>query len=62
MRLNIDNVDPKVVGLIYEDKARHGHATLAETLECLVKRAMGIVDDTTIKKLPSLKTSEEVEE
>lgn len=40
MRLNIDNIDPEVIGLIYEDKARHKHSTLAETLECLVKRAM----------------------
>lgn len=40
MRLNIDNVDPKTIGLIYEDKARHKHSTLADTIECLVKRAM----------------------
>lgn len=54
MRLNIDNVKPKIVGLIYEDKAEHKHATLAETLECLVKRAMGIVDDSTIDRLHPL--------
>ncbi len=54
MRLNIDNIDPKIIGLIYEDKARHGHLTLAETLACLIKRAMEIVDDSTIDNLYSL--------
>ena len=57
MRLNIDNVKPRIVGLIYEDKAEHGHANLAETLECLVKRAMGIVDDSTIDQLYLVKSS-----
>lgn len=54
MRINVDNVNPNVIGLIYEDKARHGHSTLAETLECLVKTAMRIVDDSTIDKLHPL--------
>lgn len=51
MRLNVDNIKPKVVGLIYEDKTEHNHETLADTIECLVKRAMGIVDDDTIERI-----------
>lgn len=49
MRLNIDNIDPKVMGLIVEDKARHNHSNLASTLKCLVYKAMDIVDDDTIE-------------
>ncbi len=67
MRLNVDNIKPKIVGLIYEDKAEHNHTTLAETLECLVKRAMGIVDDSTIEilypivnRLQSSRSEEEI--
>lgn len=57
MRLNVDNIDPKIIGLIYEDKARHNHSTLAETLSCLIKRAMEIVDDSTIDNLYPLARS-----
>lgn len=57
MRLNVDNIDPKIIGLIYEDKARHNHSTLAETLACLIKRAMEIVDDSTIDNLYPLARS-----
>lgn len=48
-RINIDNIDPKVIGLIAEDKARHNHSNLAETLKCLVYKAMDVVDDDTIE-------------
>lgn len=51
MRLNIDNIDPKVIGLIYEDKARHKHSTLADTVECLVKRAMEIEPPKKIEQV-----------
>jgi hypothetical protein len=57
MRLNVDNIDPKIIGLIYEDKARHNHSTLADTLACLIKRAMEIVDDSTIDNLHPLARS-----
>lgn len=57
MRLNVDNIDPKIIGLIYEDKARHKHSTLAETLSCLIKRAMEVVDDSTIDNLYPLARS-----
>lgn len=47
-RLSIDGVKPYIVYLIYKDKTDHGHQDLAETLGCIVRKAMGIIDDSNI--------------
>jgi len=47
-RLSIDGVKPYIVYLIYKDKTDHGHLDLADTLGCIVRKAMGIIDDSNI--------------
>ncbi len=39
MRLHIKNLSPEAHGFIAQDKAKHNHKNLEETVECIIKTA-----------------------
>lgn len=60
IRLNVDNIDSDVIGLIHEYKCEYSCATIGEALNLLVKIAMEVADDTTIDILgPICRKSED---